>query len=59
MTGTEPPRAGKTSKPQPDDKHDRADSGQSQLEQEVGHELAHLLVTALSGDHGRFGSSSP
>jgi hypothetical protein len=59
MTGTEPPRAGETSKPQPDAKHERAEAGQRQLEREVGRELAHLLVTALSGGHGRFGSSSP
>ena len=59
MTGTEPPRGDETSKPQPDDKHDRADSGQRQLEREVGRDLAHLLIMALSGSHGRFGSSSP
>jgi hypothetical protein len=29
------------------------------LEDEVGGHLAHLLVFALSGDHGRRGSSSP
>ena len=29
------------------------------LEHELGGRLAHLLVFALSGDHGRRGSSSP
>ena len=31
----------------------------ARLEALVGGELAHLLVFALSGDHGRRGSSSP
>jgi hypothetical protein len=35
------------------------ESAYERLEDEVGGDLAHLLVFALSGDHGRRGSSSP
>ena len=34
-------------------------SAYERLEDEVGGHLARLLVFALSGDHGRRGSSSP
>ena len=35
------------------------ESAYERLEDEVGGDLARLLVFALSGDHGRRGSSSP
>jgi hypothetical protein len=35
------------------------ESAYERLEDEVGGDLARLLVFALSGDHGRLGSSSP
>ena len=38
---------------------DEQPSAYSRLEDEVGGELARLLVFALSGPHGRRGSSSP
>jgi hypothetical protein len=38
---------------------DERPSAYSRLEDEVGGELARLLVFALSGPHGRRGSSSP
>jgi hypothetical protein len=38
---------------------DERESAYERLELEVGGRLAHLLVFALSGDHGRRGSSSP
>jgi hypothetical protein len=37
---------------------DDRESAYERLEHELG-DLAHLLVFALSGDHGRCGSSSP
>jgi hypothetical protein len=38
---------------------DDRESAYERLEHELGGDLAHLLVFALSGDHGRCGSSSP
>jgi hypothetical protein len=38
---------------------DERPSAYSRLEDEVGGELARLLLFALSGTHGRLGSSSP
>jgi hypothetical protein len=38
---------------------DERESAYDRLRQEVGGELARLLVFALAGDHGRRGSSSP
>ena len=38
---------------------DERPSAYSRLEDEVGGELARLLVFALAGAHGRRGSSSP
>jgi hypothetical protein len=39
--------------------NDERPSAYSRLEDEVGGELARLLVFALAGAHGRLGSSSP
>jgi len=38
---------------------DEREPAYERLEHELGGRLAHLLVFALSGDHGRRGSSSP
>ena len=38
---------------------DERPSAYSRLEDEVGGELARLLLFALAGPHGRLGSSSP
>jgi len=38
---------------------DERESAYARLEHELGGELARLLVFALSGPHGRRGSSSP
>jgi hypothetical protein len=38
---------------------DDRESAYERLEHELGGDLAHMLVFALSGDHGRCGSSSP
>ncbi len=35
------------------------ESAYERLEEKVGGDLARLLMLALSGDHGRLGSSSP